>query len=283
MRLRFLCGSLIGAATALFSGRVWANGPAPWEMNLQEPASPIMERVVSFHHLMLWVISLIVLFVFVLMAYTCFRFRESRNPVPSRRTHNTVLEIVWTGVPVLILVIIAIPSFKLLYFADVAPKPDLTIKAIGHQWYWSYEYPDNGNFTFDALMLDDDSLKPGQKRLLETDNRVVLPVGTNIVVQVTATDVIHSWAMPPMGVKVDAVPGRLNELWLNIERPGTYYGQCSELCGVNHGFMPITIEAVSKEDFAKWVEQAKTQFARADGEFEVAAGKTAAPAATRAN
>jgi cytochrome c oxidase subunit 2 len=252
-------------------------------MTFQQAASPIMERVVSFHHLLLWVISIITLMVLVLLIYTCIRFHESRNPVPSKRTHNTILEIVWTGVPVLVLVIIAVPSFKLLYFADVMPKADLTIKAIGHQWYWSYEYPDNGNFTFDALLVDDDSLKPGQKRLLETDNRIVLPVGENIIVQVTATDVIHSWAMPPMGVKVDAVPGRLNQVWLNIERPGTYYGQCSELCGVNHAYMPITIEAVSKEDFAKWVDEAKTQFARADGEFDVAAGKAAAPATIRAN
>lgn len=251
--------------------------PRPWEMNLQPPASPIAERIHSFHDLLLWVISVITLFVLALLVYTCLRFRESKNPVPSKRSHNTILEVVWTAVPVLILVIIAIPSFKLLYFADVIPKTDLTVKAIGHQWYWSYEYPDNGNFTFDALLIQDSDLKEGQLRLLETDNRVVLPAGANIRVQVTAADVLHSWTVPQFGVKVDAVPGRLNELWVYINEPGTYYGQCSELCGANHGFMPITVEAVTPEAFQAWVEEAKTKFAKAgDGPAFAAAVPTAA-------
>jgi cytochrome c oxidase subunit 2 len=224
----------------------------------------------------LGVITLITLFVLALLIYTCVRFRESRNPVPSRRTHNTLLEIVWTAVPVLILVIIAIPSFKLLYYQDRLPETELTIKAIGHQWYWTYEYPDHGNFTFDAIMLPDEEIGPGQHRLLETDNRVVLPVGTNIRVLVTAADVLHAWAMPSMGVKVDAVPGRLNELWLHITEPGVYYGQCSELCGANHGFMPIAVEALPKEEFEAWVAEAQTRFARVDGGIAVAARSTAA-------
>ncbi len=167
-------------------------------------------------------------------------------------------------VPVLVLVIIAIPSFKLLYYIDVEPETELTIKATGHQWYWSYTYPDNGNFTFDANMIADSDLQDGQLRLLDTDNRVVVPVGTNVRIQTTADDVIHSWAVPQFGVKVDAVPGRLNQLWINVERPGVYYGQCSELCGINHGFMPITVEAKTREDFDAWVAEAKTKFARAD-------------------
>ena len=251
--------------------------PQPWEINLQPAASPIAERIHSFHNLLLWVISVITLFVLALLVYTCMRFRESKNPVPSKRSHNTILEVVWTAVPVLILVIIAIPSFKLLYYSDVLPDTKLTVKAIGHQWYWSYEYPDNGDFTFDALMIPDSDLKPGQLRLLETDNRVVLPVGVDIRVQVTAADVLHSWAMPPFGVKVDAVPGRLNELWVHINEPGTYYGQCSELCGANHGFMPITIEAVTPEAYEAWVNEAKTKFAKAgDGPAFAAAVPTAA-------
>jgi cytochrome c oxidase subunit 2 len=249
--------------------------PQPWEMNLPPPASPIAEQIHSFHDLLLWVIGLITLFVLVLLIYACVRFRESRNPVPSKRSHHTVLEVVWTAVPVLILVIIAIPSFKLLYFADVVPESELTVKAIGHQWYWSYEYPDNGNFTFDSLMIPDSDIKDGQLRLLETDNRVVLPVGVNIRVQVTAADVLHSWAMPQFGVKVDAVPGRLNELWVNINEPGTYYGQCSELCGANHGFMPITIEAVSPDAFKSWATEAQAKFARAGDGPAVAAAVSA--------
>ncbi len=255
----------------LVAGAAAAAAPEPWQLGLQPAASPIAERVHSFHNLLLWVITLITLFVLALLVYTCVRFRESRNPVPSRRTHNTLLEVVWTAVPVLILVIIAIPSFKLLYYQDRLPETELTVKAIGHQWYWTYEYPDHGNFTFDAIMVPDEEIAEGQYRLLETDNRVVLPVGTNIRVLVTAADVLHSWAMPSMGVKVDAVPGRLNELWLHISEPGVYYGQCSELCGANHGFMPIAVEALSKEDFEAWVAEAQTRFARVDGGIAVAA------------
>ncbi len=236
----------------------------PWEIWLLPPASPVAEQLHSFMGLLQWVITAITLFVLVLIAYTCWRFHESRSPVPSRRSHNTVLEIAWTAVPVLILVIIAIPSFKLLYYVDVVPETQMTLKAIGRQWYWSYEYPDQGNFTFDANMIADSDLQDGQLRLLETDNRVVVPVGTNVRIQTTADDVLHSWAVPQFGVKVDAVPGRLNQLWINVERPGVYYGQCSELCGINHGFMPITVEAKTREDFDAWVAEARTKFARAD-------------------
>jgi cytochrome c oxidase subunit 2 len=247
-------------------------------MNLQPAATPIAERVHSFHELLLWIITLITLFVLGLLLYACYRFNERRHPVPSKRTHNTLLEIVWTGVPVLILVIIAIPSFKLLYFEEVQPPADMTIKAIGHQWYWSYEYPDQGNFTFDALMIADSDLKEGQVRLLETDNRIVLPAGKTVRVLVTADDVLHSWALPAAGIKVDAVPGRLNQLWLKIDEPGTYYGQCSELCGANHAFMPITVEVLPPDQFDSWAKDAQTKFAKASDGFDVAAAKLPAPA-----
>jgi cytochrome c oxidase subunit 2 len=266
----------VALAGLCLAAPAWA-APEPWEMNLQAPATPIAERVHSFHDLLLWIITVITLFVLALLVVVCYRFSERRNPVPSKRSHNTLLEVVWTGVPVLVLVIIAIPSFKLLYFEEVQPPSDLTIKAIGHQWYWSYVYPDNGNFTFDALMVPDEDLQQGQRRLLETDNRVVLPAGKTIKVLVTADDVIHSWAMPPAGVKVDAIPGRLNQLWLHFNEPGTYYGQCSELCGANHAFMPITVEVLAPEQFDAWVKDAQTKFAKAD-EFDVAAAKLPASA-----
>jgi cytochrome c oxidase subunit 2 len=207
--------------------------------------------------------------VLALLLYVCFRFRASANATPSRRTHNTLLEIAWTAVPVLILVVIAIPSFKLLYFMDRVTDPELTIKAIGHQWYWSYEYPDDGDFTFDAYLVADEDLQEGQPRLLTTDNAVVLPVQTDIQVLITATDVLHSWAVPAFGVKTDGVPGRINETWLRIEEPGMYYGQCSELCGDYHGFMPIMVRAVTKEEYEAWTQQAQEEFARA-GNVDVA-------------
>jgi cytochrome c oxidase subunit 2 len=266
--MRWLIACLVGSI-ALFEGLLaggsaFAAQPEPWQMGLQPAGSPIMERITSFHSLLLVIITLICLVVLALLVYACTTFRASRNATPSRRTHNTLLEVVWTAVPVLILVIIAIPSFRLLYYSDVIPETEMTIKATGRQWYWSYEYPDHDNFTFDAFMLPDDELEPGMLRLLETDNRVVVPTGTNIKIQVTASDVLHSWAMPSLGIKIDAVPGRLNETWIHINEPGVYYGQCSEICGVMHGFMPITIEAVPPEQFNVWVEEAKTMFARVD-------------------
>jgi cytochrome c oxidase subunit 2 len=259
--------SLLIAAPVLIlaDGAALAAQPVPWQLGFQPPATPIMERLESFHNLLLWIITVITLFVLALLAWVCVRFRASRSPTPSRRTHNTILEIAWTAVPVLILVVIAIPSFKLLYFQDVTPDAELTIKAVGHQWYWSYEYPDNGDFAFDAYMVADGDLQPGQPRLLATDNRVVLPVDTTVRVLVTATDVLHSWAVPAFGVKMDGVPGRINETWVRIQEPGIYYGQCSELCGTNHGFMPIMVEAVSKEEFEAWTQEAQAEFARAGG------------------
>lgn len=248
----------------LGTGDLLAAGPEPWQLGFQEAASPVMEQTISFHNLLLWIITIITIFVLALMAYVAVRFKASNNPVPSKRTHHAMLEVAWTAIPVLILVVIAIPSFKLLYYQDVVEDTEMTIKAIGRQWYWSYEYPDHGNFTFDAFMIADEDIDEaaGQKRLLETDNRVVVPVDTNIRLLTTASDVIHSWAMPAFGIKIDAVPGHVNEMWFRVDKPGTYFGQCSELCGAYHGFMPIAVEALPKAEFEAWAKQAEEEFAQ---------------------
>ncbi len=234
----------------------YAAEPQPWQIGMQPPASLTAERMVSFHTLVLWIITFITLFVLVLLLYVMWRFRTARNPVPTKSAHNTIIEMLWTVIPIMILVIIAIPSFKLLYYADVTPPSALTVKAVGHQWYWSYEFPDS-KVAFDSQMIDDDSLKPGQIRLLDVDNRLVLPVNTNVRVLVASDDVIHAWVVPALGLQINAVPGRLNETWVNIERLGVYYGQCTQLCGVNHAFMPIAVEAVSQDAFAKWLQSQK--------------------------
>ncbi|UCH76227.1 MAG: cytochrome c oxidase subunit II [Rhodospirillales bacterium] len=250
---------------AILGGPALAAEPLPWQIGFQEPASPTMEAISGFHTGLLWLITAISLFVLVLLLVVIFRFRESRNPTPSRTTHNTLLEVVWTVVPVIILVILFIPSYRVMVFADRAENADMTLKVIGHQWYWSYQYPDHGNFTFDALLVPEEDLEDKSKRLLETDNRVVLPVGKKIRLLLTADDVLHSWGVPALGIKLDTVPGRLNETWVEISREGVYYGFCSELCGVNHAYMPIAIEAVSEAEFDAWVEKAQEEFARVDG------------------
>ena len=233
----------------------------PWKMGLREAASPTMDRINGFHNFVLVVITVITIIVMVLMAYIMIRFRASRNPNPSQNTHNTVLEVLWTVVPIVILVVIAVPSFRLLYFVDRTAEAELTVKAIGNQWFWSYEYPDHDNLTFDAVIIPDEDIQEGQVRLLSTDNDVVLPVDTNIRILTTAIDVIHAFALPNLGLKLDAVPGRINETWVRIDHEGVYYGMCSELCGSGHGFMPIMVRAVSKEAYARWVEEAKERFA----------------------
>ncbi len=248
----------------LFAAPVYASEPINWRLGLQEAATPTMERIDSLHDFMNIIMAVITLFVTVLLIYTMWRFSEKRNPTPSTTTHHTGLEVAWTMIPVFILIIIAVPSFKLLYFADRTVEPDMTLKIIGHQWYWSYEYPDHGNFTFDANMVPEDELKPGQKRLMDTDYRVVLPVGKKVQLLMTSDDVLHNWGVPSFGIKLDTVPGRLNETWVQINKPGVYYGVCSELCGVNHAYMPIAIEAVSEADFKKWVTKAQTEFASVD-------------------
>lgn len=238
-----------------------AGAPTPWQLGFQEAASPMMEQLNDFHNFLLVIITVIAVFVLILLAYICFRFSEKRNKKPSKTSHNTLLEIVWTTVPILILIAIFIPSMRILHYVEDIPEADMTIKVIGYQWYWGYEYPDQDGLAFESYIIEDKDLGPDDIRLLEVDNRVVLPVDTNIRIQLTAADVIHAWAVPALGVKIDAIPGRLNEAWVRISKPGVYYGQCSELCGVKHGFMPIAIEAVSKEEFKRWVKKAKKKFA----------------------
>lgn len=233
----------------------------PWQLGFQHPESPIMETLFSFHNFLLAIIAATTVFVLVLLVYTCIRFRAKANPVPSKRAHNTFLEIIWTLIPVLILGVIAFKSVPMIYYFEKVENADMTLKVTGFQWYWGYTYPDQDNLSFESNIVPDKELKPGDPRLLTVDNPLVLPVDTTIRVQVTAADVIHNWAIPSLGVKIDATPGRLNETWVKIKKPGMYYGQCSELCGKGHGFMPIVIHAVSKEAFGQWVAEAKQKFA----------------------
>jgi cytochrome c oxidase subunit II len=229
-----------------------------------------MDDIVWFHTLLLWVIAAITVFVLALLIIIMVKFNARSNPTPSRTTHNTVLEVLWTVVPVIILVFIALPSFRILFFQLNTPPADLTIKATGKQWYWTYAYPDNGNFEFDSLILRDKELKGDQPRLLSVDNEIVVPVNKVVRMQVIGAEVIHAFAVPSFGVKIDAVPGRLNETWFKVTKEGMYYGQCSELCGKDHAFMPIAVRAVSEQAFSAWVEEAKKKFASAGGSTAVA-------------
>src|SRR5499433_950420 len=247
--------------TAAITAVARAAEPKPWQLGFQPPATPVKDRLSAFHDELLVIITLITVFVLGLMLYVIIRFHHQRNPVPTRTSHNTIIEMLWTVVPVLILVIIAIPSFKLMYYMDRVPNPDMTIKVTGHQWYWSYEYPDQSGLAFDSNLIPEADLKPGQKRLLDVDNPLVVPVDTTIRVQVTGTDVIHSWFVPSFGVQEYAIVGRLNESWMRVEHPGVYYGECNQICGVNHAFMPIKVVAVSKEAFQRWLEDAKKKYA----------------------
>lgn len=225
----------------------------PWQLGLQEAASPSAQHLHDFHNMLLYIITGIVIFVLVLLLYVMIRYNKRANPTPSQFSHNVLVEVIWTVIPVVILIVIAIPSFKLLYFLDRTEKPEMTLKVTGFQWYWGYEYQDQGGINFQSYMVPTKDLKEGQLRLLSTDNPVVLPIDTNIQILSTASDVIHAWTVPALGVKIDAVPGRLNETWVNISKPGTYFGQCSEICGKDHAFMPIEIKAVTKEEFNAWV------------------------------
>lgn len=251
------------AFAAFLASGANAAEPKPWQMNFQPAATPVMEKIIDFHNLLLTIQVGIVVLVLGLMLYIIIKFNSKSNPEPSKTTHNTALEVIWTVIPIVILIVLAVPSMKLLFFMDKAPNPEMTLKITGHQWYWSYEYPDNGGFEFDSNMVPDEEIKPGQRRLLEVDNQVVLPVNTEIRLLMTSEDVIHNWAIPSFGVKMDTVPGRTNESWIKVTKPGVYYGQCSELCGVNHGFMPVAVKVVSKEEFKKWTAKAKKEFANA--------------------
>lgn len=236
--------------------------PSPWQVGLQQSASPVMDNIIWFHDFLLYIITGIAGFVLVLLVIVMVRFNARTNPIPSRTTHNTLIEIAWTLIPIVILMFIAVPSFKLLFFQLNVPPADLTVKATGKQWYWSYSYPDNGQFEFDSLMLKEGERKEGQPRLLAVDNEMVVPVNKTVRVITTGSDVIHSFAVPSFGIKIDAVPGRINETWFTATREGVYYGQCSELCGKDHAFMPIAVRAVSEQAFSAWVEEAKKKYAR---------------------
>lgn len=251
-------------ACTMFAGAAGAAQPQNWQIGLQPAASPMMEEAAFFHDWILFpIITVITLFVLGLLLYAMWRFNAKRNPVPSRTTHSTVLEVAWTAVPVLILMGIAIPSFRLLYNQERMDNIEMTVKVVSYQWYWGYQYPDHGGFVFDSRMIPDNEIKPGQLRKLEVDNRLVLPVNTKIRFLVTSQDVLHNFAVPSLNMKLDTVPGRVNETWTLAKEVGVYYGQCSELCGVDHANMPIAIEVVTKEQFAAWTEQAKKKFAGA--------------------
>ncbi|WP_240756678.1 cytochrome c oxidase subunit II [Roseicella aquatilis] len=250
--------------------------PTPWGVGLQPAAGPVKEAIHDFNTLVLWIIVAITAFVLVLLAYVVFRFRESANPTPSRTSHNTMIEIAWTVVPVLILVVIAIPSFRLIYFQDRARDADITINVQGRQWYWHYAYPDNGNFAFDSRPVPDEDLQPGQLRNLSVDEPLVIPAGKNVRVLTTGQDVIHSFFVPSLGVQKYTIPGRTLETWFRADHPGTYYGQCNQICGTNHWFMPIQVQAVPEAEFQAWVAEAQKKYAQADGRPAPVAAATVA-------
>jgi cytochrome c oxidase subunit 2 len=251
-------GILLASAGAAFAG---LGQPSPWQMGLQHSATPVMDDITNFNTFLFWITTTIAVLVLVLLAVVIVRFNARANPIPSRTTHNTPLEVIWTIVPVIILATIAVPSFRLLFIQLEVPKPDLTVKVTGKQWFWTYAYPDNGNFQFDSLMVPDKDLKPGQLRLLAVDNEMVVPVNKVVHVLVTGADVIHSFNVPSFGIRIDAIPGRINDTWFKATKEGVFYGQCSELCGKNHSFMPIAVDVVSEADFNAWLAKAKQEYA----------------------
>ncbi len=267
--------ALAVAALATVPAIAGTGMPTGWQMNLQGAVTPVAEYIHWFHDWLNVIIAIVTLFVLALLIYVVFRFNEKANPVPSKTTHNALLEVCWTVIPVLILVVIAIPSFRLLKLQLEVPQADMTLKVTGKQWYWSYEYAqDGGNFGFDSLMLDEKARAEAiasnkiaaaeAPRLLAVDNEAVVPVGKIVRVQVTGADVIHKFTVPSFGIKIDAIPGRLNETWFKAEREGIYYGQCSFICGQNHAFMPIAFRVVSQERYAAWLAEAKQKFANAE-------------------
>ncbi|HET8996116.1 MAG TPA: cytochrome c oxidase subunit II [Acetobacteraceae bacterium] len=252
----FTLGGVLASA-----GPVHAQLPRPWEMGMQVAHSPVQARIESLHTLVLWIITLVTLFVGALLVWVLFRYNARANPTPGRTTHHTLLEVAWTVVPVLILAIIVIPSFRLVYYEDRTASADMTVKVTGHQWYWEYAYPDQNNIDFTSYIVKDADLKPGQPRLLTVDNPLVVPAGKNIRILATSSDVIHSFFIPSLGVQRYAIPGRMIETWFRADQPGEYHGECNQICGTNHSFMPIVIKAVTPEEFQAWVKDAKTRFA----------------------
>jgi cytochrome c oxidase subunit II len=259
--VRLIAAGILLAATAGVAV-AGTGAPSDWQMNMQGQVTELGRDVRSFHDLLLWIITAICVLVAALLAVIVVRFREDKNPVPAKTTHNTILEVAWTVLPVAILVAIAIPSFRILREQLVAPQADVVVKATGYSWYWGYEYPaDQGGFKFDSNMVQEADLQPGQLRLLTVDNEMVVPVNKVVKVQVTAADVLHSFAVPSFAIKIDAVPGRLNETWFKADREGVYHGQCSELCGNGHPYMPITVRVVSDEQYSAWLQEAKQKYA----------------------
>jgi len=262
IRLIVFALTIVAALAGGESALAGLGQPSPWQLGLQQSASPVMDNIIWFHDFLLYIITAIAGFVLALLIIVMVRFNARANPAPSRTTHNTLIEIAWTIIPIMILMFIAVPSFKLLFFQLNVPPADLTVKATGKQWFWSYSYPDNGGFEFDSLMLKEGERKQDQPRLLAVNNEMVVPVNKTVRVITTGADVIHSFAVPSFGIKIDAVPGRINETWFTATREGVYYGQCSELCGKDHAFMPIAVRVVSDQAFSAWIEDAKKKYAR---------------------
>jgi cytochrome c oxidase subunit 2 len=275
-RLAVVVGALVTAALMAGGDAAFAafGQSTPWQLGMQDSATPVMDEITSFHDFLLYVITAISGFVLVLLVIVMVRFNARANPTPSRVTHNTTLEVLWTVIPVVILAVIVVPSFRLLFHQLNMPPADITVKATGKQWYWTYAYPDNGKFEFDSLMLQDKDRKADQPRLLAVDNEMVVPVNKVVRMQIIGAEVIHSFAVPSFGVRLDAVPGRLNETWFKATREGMYYGQCSELCGKDHAFMPVAIRVVSEQAFKEWVEAANKR-----PEWKTAGAGQAAPTA----
>lgn len=277
-RLATLAVALALAAPAWAQSAADKHGPRPWEIGMQPAGGPIESRIQGLNHLLTWIICAIVVFVAGLIGYVIWKFRASVNPKASRVSHHTSLEVAWTLVPVLILVVIAIPSFRLMYYENRAQDPDMTIKATGHQWYWEYTYPDQGGLHYDSYMIQADQLQPGQIRQLDVDNELVVPAGKSIRVLTTSADVIHSFFIPSLGVQRYAIPGRLIETWFQADKPGIYYGECNQICGTNHSAMPIAVRALSEPDFKAWLDQAKTKFAEGGTAFSPDAPRAVAEA-----
>ncbi len=261
LRMQRLQAALIGIAVFGLAIPALAQTPHDWQLGFQTAHSPVQQAIEGLHALVLWLMAVVTLFVAGLLLYVAWRYRASKNPVASRVSHHTLLEVAWTVLPVLILVAIAIPSFRLIYYEDRTANPDMTIKVTGRQWAWEYTYPDQGGINFISNMIADDDIKPGQLRRLDVDNRLVLPAGKNIRILTTSNDVIHSFFIPSLGVQRYAIPGRTIETWVRIDKPGVYYGECNQICGANHSAMPISVEAKTPEDFAAWVVQAKKTYA----------------------
>jgi cytochrome c oxidase subunit II len=263
-KMRLLTRTSLALAALFAAAPAWAQAPMNWQLGFQPAHSPTQEGIEGLHAMVLWLMAFVTVFVAGLLAFCVWRYRASKNATASRVSHHTALEVAWTVIPVLILVIIAIPSFRLIYFQDKAVNPDFTIKVTGHQWYWEYAYPDQGGFSYSSYMVKEDELKPGDIRNLSVDNRVVVPAGKSVRILTTSADVIHSFFIPSLGVQRYAIPGRTIETWVRVDKPGVYYGQCNQICGTNHSVMPIAIEAMDEKGFAAWVEDAKKKYAAAD-------------------